>query len=356
MPNQVELSPLGLGCWQFGSAGSEDYWGVEFTDAMAVELVAQCVSAGMTYFDTAEDYAKGGSESQLGRALAALPPEVRAKVRIGSKILPNNCGNVRAHLEATLKRLGVQSIELYMVHWPISASSMSHFAGAHNAAGARDYAATGAVDESRIPSTQRTFEELKQLQDEGKIKHIGVSNFGVAQLTEALATGVTIASNELCYNLLTRAIETGILPFCRDKNIKVIAYSALLQGLLTSATDPFDADKVPTYRARSRHFACSRPKSRHGEAGHEVLLASTLGALHGLAKGWGMSLSDIAVAWLLAKPGIACVIVGVTKPSQLDRNRAPLPPRLHLRCAACAAQRVLNALHCNTLCSAAHSA
>jgi len=326
--SSFEVSRLGLGCWQFGSAGSEDYWGLEFTDALAVDLVGKCIDAGITYLDTAEDYAKGGSESQLGRALAALPAEARAKARIGSKILPNNCADVRGHLEATLKRLGVDSIELYMVHWPISASSMSHFAGAHTAAGGRDYATTGTVDESKIPSTRRAFEELKALQAEGKIKHIGVSNFGVEQLTEALSTGVTIAANELCYNLLTRAIETGILPFCQAHGIKVVAYSALLQGLLTSSTDPFDADAVPTYRARSRHFAGTRPKSRHGEAGHEALLGRTLGALHGLAKAWGTPLSDLAVAWLLAKPGVSCVIVGVTKPAQLDRNLAAASLRL----------------------------
>lgn len=241
---------------------------------LPLQLVRKSLDSGITYFDTAEDYAKGGSELQLGRALAALPPADRARCVVGSKILPNNCGDVRKHCEATLARLGLEStprvraerldacvapraccpaaIDLYMVHWPISASSMSHFAGAHTASGGRDYSTTGAVDESRIPSTRRAFEELKALQEEGKvgrpgrrppagvhrvapsppplkIRHIGVSNFGVAQLKEALATGARIAANELVYNLITRAIETDILPFCRENGIQVIAYSALLQ-------------------------------------------------------------------------------------------------------------------------------
>jgi aryl-alcohol dehydrogenase-like predicted oxidoreductase len=165
----LELSRLGLGCWQFGSAGSSDYWGLEFTDALATELVSKSVDAGIYYFDTAEDYAKGASESQLGRALASLPADKRAKCVIGSKILPNNCGDVRGRLEATLARLGVDSIDLYMVHWPISVSSMAHFAGAHTASGGRDYSTTGAVDESKVPNTRRAFEELQRLQAEGKV-------------------------------------------------------------------------------------------------------------------------------------------------------------------------------------------
>ena len=105
----LSLSRLGLGCWQFGSAGEADYWGLNFTDELASELVRKSLDNGITYFDTAEDYAKGGSESQLGRALAALPSADRAKCVVGSKILPNNCGDVRKHCEATLARLGLES-------------------------------------------------------------------------------------------------------------------------------------------------------------------------------------------------------------------------------------------------------
>ena len=128
---KLELSRLGLGCWQFGSAGEADYWGLAFPDELACELVKKSLDAGITYFDTAEDYAKGGSELQLGRALAALPPSDRARCVVGSKILPNNCGDVRKHCEATLARLGLDSIDLYMVHWPISASAMSQYVVKH---------------------------------------------------------------------------------------------------------------------------------------------------------------------------------------------------------------------------------
>ena len=115
--------------------------------------MAQATSAGITYFDTAEDYAAGASETQLGGAVAALPQETRASVVIGSKILPNHCADVAKHVEGTLRRLGVPQIDLYMVHWPVDRNSMAHFAGAATtASGGRDYAA---VDHAATPEAPR---------------------------------------------------------------------------------------------------------------------------------------------------------------------------------------------------------
>ena len=251
----LKLSVLGLGCWQFGSAGEEDYWGLEFTDELATSLTRRACELGFTYFDTAEDYGKGASESQLGRALASLDEGTRAKCVIGSKILPNNCGDVRAHCEGTLARLGVPAIDLYMVHWPIDQNSMAHFSGAHTASGGRDYASTGDVAADAVPPARKAFLDLAELQREGKVKHVGVSNFGVAQLQDALSTGVKIAANQLCYNLIFRAAElevtsrytircvaatqpahtvcshlAQIIPFCAANGIGVLAYSPLMQA------------------------------------------------------------------------------------------------------------------------------
>jgi len=314
----IDLSVLGFGTWQFGSAGADDYWGLEFTDELANALVRQATAAGVTYFDTAEDYAHGGSEEQLGRALKTLSPEVRAKVVIGSKILPNDCGAVREHVEGTCARLGVEAIDLYMVHWPISSNSMGHFAGAHTASGGRDYATTGDVAEAAVPASQQAFIDLMAMQKEGKIKHIGVSNFGVEQLKDALSTGVKIAVNQLCYNLIFRAVELDILPYCQANGIGCFAYSPLMQGLLTGGWKT--ADEVPTYRARTRHFAGTRDKSRHGEAGHEELLMSTLESLRGIAEKSGIPMVDLAIAWPLANGAITTVIAGATKPYQLEAN------------------------------------
>lgn len=324
----LELSSLGFGTWQFGQQGADDYWGLEFTDELAINLVNQSLDAGVTYFDTAEDYAKGGSEEQLGRILKALDPEKRKHVVIGSKILPNNCANVQQSLEGTLGRLGIGCIDLYMVHWPIDKNSMAHFSGGTNAAGNRDYSQTGDVDDSAVPPTVKAFQDLAKFQKEGKIRHVGVSNFGVEQLQEALATGVKLAVNQVCYNLIFRAAEFEILPFCEQQGIACFAYSPLMQGILTGRWKT--PDEVPEYRARSRHFDGKRQKSRHGEPGHEKMLFETLARLRGIAEEAGMPLADIALAYPLHRPCVITVIAGATKPEQVESNlraiQAPLSP------------------------------
>lgn len=313
-----ETSCLGFGTWQFGQKGEDDYWGLEYTDELATTLVKQATDGGVTYFDTAEDYAKGGSESQLGRVISSLSAEQKSKIIVGSKILPNNCGNIEASLEGTLQRLGVECIDLYMVHWPIDKNSMAHFTGGSNAAGNRDYSQTGEIEDSSVPPTTMAFQQLMKLQAQGKVKHIGVSNFGVTQLQEALATGVKIAVNQVCYNLIFRAAEFEIFPFCEEHGIGTFAYSPLMQGILTSRWRT--PDEVPEYRARSRHFNGKRAKSRHGEDGHEKILFETLGRLTAIAEEEKIPLADLALAYPLHRQCVITVIAGATKESQMTSN------------------------------------
>ena len=157
------------------------------------------------------------------------------------------------------------------------------------------------------------------LQREGKIAHIGVSNFGVAQLQEALETGATIAVNQVCYNLIFRACEFEVLPFCREHNIQVLCYSVLMQGILTGRYNSLE--DIPLYRTRTRHFdSRTNAKSRHGEDGHEALLQSTLEALQRIAEEAGIVMSDMALAWPLHQAGVSCCIVGGTKAGHIQSN------------------------------------
>jgi len=135
-------------------------------------LVNLSANEGICYFDTAEAYSEGRSETQLGEAVKKLSPEMRQKIIIGSKILPAGCGDddVEKHCDASLARLGMECIDLYMVHWPIPPTEDG-------------------------PSIAGAFKALKKLVDAGKIKHVGVSNFGPLQLKEALEQGVKIAVN-----------------------------------------------------------------------------------------------------------------------------------------------------------------
>lgn len=168
------------------------------------------------------------------------------------------------------------------------------------------------------PPAEQAFLELAELQKEGKIKHIGTSNFGATQLQQALSTGAKISVNQVCYNLIFRAVEFDIVPFCKEHGIGIIAYSVLMQGLLTGKYTT--GDDVPIFRARSRHFDSKRPKSRHGEGGHEELLFRTLASIKSIAADAGIPMCDLALAWPLHMDNVCSVIAGATKASQIESN------------------------------------
>ena len=316
----MDFSRVGFGTWQFGSLGKDDYWGVEYTQDMANQYTLEAADNGIRYFDTAEGYSDGRSEIQLGIALNALSAEKRQNILVGSKIQPDHCNNVRLYVEETLKRLNMDCIDLIMVHWPISSSAIAHFAtDQKNASGGRDYAAVSQTGVSNLPTIQKAMQGLEELQKEGKIKHIGLSNFGKTQLEEVLATGVKIAVNQVCFSYLFRASEFEILPFCKEHGIQVIAYSPLIQGLCLGHWST--VNDVPIFRARTRHFDQSNPgsKSRHGENGHEHLLFETIEKVRQISKTHNISMLDLSIAYPLHK-GISCVIVGATKLKQIKGN------------------------------------
>ena len=297
----LELPLMGVGCWSFGGG---NYWGDQ--DQRDVDsVVRRALEIDCNYFDTAEAYNDGASEESLGRALKGI----REKAIIGTKISPSNTApnTLRLHCEASLKRLQTDYIDLYMIHWPIHAHSIGHFT----------------KDESLInnpPSVPKAFETLMKLKEEGKIKNIGLSNHGVRQTIEALETGTEIIVNELPYSLLMRAIEFEILPFCREKNIGIIGYMPLMQGLLSGKYS--NPDEVPPMRTRTRHFSGKRPNSRHGEDGEEKLTFDTIAQIRDLAKDYDIHTTHLSLAWCKANPAITCVLVGARNVSQLEDNLA----------------------------------
>jgi aryl-alcohol dehydrogenase-like predicted oxidoreductase len=176
------------------------------------------------------------------------------------------------------------------------------------------------------------FETLAALQREGKILHIGVSNFGVQQLREAAQAarqaGTCIAANQLCYNLLSRAIEFEILPECERLGIGIIGYMPLQQGLLTGKYH--SADKLPQLRTRTRHFNSRRPLSRHGEPGVETEIFQVIDQMRVLAEETGIPMAQMAIYWAAYQAGITCAITGVRNEIQLHEalagiNLTPLP-------------------------------
>ena len=285
--SDLQLPPLGLGCWSFGGEES-DYWGAQ--DEREVDaILAQALEQGAVYLDTAEMYNDGRSEAALGRALKGR----REQAIIGSKVSPSHARSdlLRQHCEASLRRLGTDYIDLYMLHWPLTGDP------------------AGPV-----------FETLAQLQREGKIRHVGLSNFGVQQMREAVQAagkaGTIISANQLCYSLLSRAIEFEILPECEKLGIGVLGYMPLQQGLLTGKYH--SVDELPPNRTRTRHFSSNRPLSRHGETGAEAEVFQAVEAIRTLAEQAGIPMAQLAIHWAANQPGMTCAISGVRSLVQLE--------------------------------------
>jgi aryl-alcohol dehydrogenase-like predicted oxidoreductase len=299
----LKLPVLGIGCWAFGGG---DYWGPQ--NQADVDLVVdRAIDIGCTYFDTAEVYNDGESEKSLGFALKGK----RNRAIIGSKVSPNHTSpnRLRKACEKSLKRLGTDYIDLYMVHWPIHSHALRH------------YTYNQSIIENP-PKTVAAFDGLEALKKEGKILYYGVSNYGRGQLKELHDAGYKPAANELCYNLISRAIELEILPLCRDLHIGIIGYMPLMQGLLTGKYKTID--DMPWQRTRTRHFSGGRKGSRHGEAGVEPLLIDALEQLGALTNELDEPLHRLALAWSISNEAITSTICGARNVDQLTANASAI--------------------------------
>jgi myo-inositol catabolism protein IolS len=281
--SDIDVSILSLGCW--GLAGGSG-WGDQ-DEGEAIATIRAALDHGINFFDTAEGYGGGYSEEIVGKALA----DRREKAVIATKISPTHTkpSVLRETCEASLRRLQTDYIDHYIVHWPITTHS--------------------AADSFRV---------LDDLKRAGKIRSIGVSNFGVQQLGEAIETGVQIDNNQLHYSVLSRAIEFEILPLCREHGITVTAYMPLMQGLLTGKYRTID--DVPPFRLRTRHFSGDRPMARHGTAGAEEETWATVEAVRAIAEELGEPMANVALAWVMAQPGLLSAIAGARRPDQVARN------------------------------------
>lgn len=291
-----EVSVLSFGAWQLGDTA---YWG-EDDEADAKETVRVALDAGITLFDTAEGYGAGESERVLGTALG----KDREKILVASKISSPNCTaeGVRKACEESLKRLGTDRIDLYQIHWPFRTEPFL----------------TGYGEMSPgVGSFEEVYGALRELRDEGKIVHIGVSNFGPSDLSKWLDTGDAV-SDQIGYNLLFRAPEYAVAPACRRYGVGILAYMPLMQGLLTGRYPSLDA--IPPTRRRTRHFSCEREGTRHTDPGCEPLLIHTVREVKAFSDAIGVPMAVVSLAWLLAQPGVCTAVLGARKPKQLTQN------------------------------------
>ena len=279
----LEVSTVTMGCW---AIAGDSTWGTQ-DEADAIGAVRTALECGVNCFDTAEGYGSGVSEQLLQKALGNR----RHEAIICSKIFPQHTEswqNMVASCENSLRNLGTDYIDLYYLHWPNR--------------------------KTPIEEILMGFEELVKA---GKIRHYGVSNFGVGDLKELLSHG-RIEVNQLPYNLLWRAIEHEVLPLCREQEIGVACYSPLMHGLLTGKFK--DGASVPDCRARTRQFSKAHSQIRHTESGQEELTFQVIDAIRGIAAEVGCPMAELSLAWLIHQPGVSTVIAGARSPEQMRAN------------------------------------
>ncbi len=297
----LSVSEVCLGCWSI--ATKDFFWdGQDRRDSVAA--IHAALEVGVNFFDTAPAYGDGEAEEILGEALGTH----RAQVIVATKVLPKDLEptRLRASCERSLRALGTDYIDLYQIHWPNHA----------------------------IP-LESTFRTLEDLQREGKVRHLGVSNFGPGYCYEILALG-RVESNQVPYSLLWRAIEFEIQPRCAATDVGILCYSPMAQGLLTGKFA--SADDVPEKRARSRLFASTRRLTRHGEPGCEAETFSAIAQIRQVADELGQPMGRVSMAWLLAQPGVTSVVAGARNAEQMRENVTAsglkLTPEVRARLAA----------------------
>ncbi len=280
--SSLNVSRYALGCWPF--AGGK-VWGDQ-DDAVSIATVHAALAAGINFFDTAEGYENGHSERVLGQALVGR----RDQAIIATKVSANHLApaDVFAACEQSLHNLQTDYIDLYFIHWPNWEIPLAETVGA-----------------------------LEQLKQQGKIRAIGVCNFGVRDLSDILEL-YPVVTDQLPYNLLWRTIEPAILPLCRANEVGLMCYSPLAQGLLTGRYRT--ADDVPSGLSRTRHYSSSRPQSTHSEPGCEAELFAALAGVKQIAKDLGQPMAAVALAWVRQQPGVATILVGARTPEEVQLN------------------------------------
>ena len=278
----LEVSRIAFGTWQLGGE-----WG-SFDEAAAIDAIRGARDLGITLFDTAQAYGFGASEELLGRALRPELTSDREGVVIATKggIRPPERDTSQAFLrkgvEESLRHLDVDVIDVCQVHWP-----------------------------DRDVPAEETAGALQEMVDEGKIRFAGVSNYGVADM-EAFEAVRPVDTLQPPYHLFQRTIEAEILPFARAHDIGVLAYSPLASGLLAGRIDEDTTFEPDDWRGQASAYA--------GEALRRNL--AVVRQLEGLAADLGISLSQLAIAWVLAQPGVHVAIVGARSRGNIAASAA----------------------------------
>jgi aryl-alcohol dehydrogenase-like predicted oxidoreductase len=295
--SDMEITPLGVGAWAMGGGGWAFAWGPQ-DDSHSVAAIHAALERGVNWIDTAAVYGLGHSEEVVARALdgwSGPRPYVFTKCERrwteAGKIYPSlKADSVRLECEASLKRLRVETIDLYQIHWPDPQEDI-----------------------------EEGWETLAGLQKEGKVRWIGVSNFDAVQL-ERCRKIASITSLQPPYSAISPEVEKETLPYCRQHGIGSIVYSPMKSGLLTGTMTRERVAGFPQDDFRRRAPAFQEPQlSRNLELAD---LMKRIGGRHGRTAG------EVAIAWALRNPAVTAAIVGMRSAEQAQGVLGALEFRL----------------------------
>ena len=284
-----EITVIGVGTWAIGGGGWQYSWGKQ-DDRDSIAAIHRAIELGISWIDTAPVYGLGHSEEVVGKAVAGR----RSKVMIATKcsrpwdagrtaILDNlSASSVRAELEASLRRLGTDYIDLYQVHWPRPEEQL-----------------------------EEGWAEIAKAVKEGKVRFAGVCNFTVDQIRRIHAIH-PVASLQPPYSMLRRETEKELLPFCRQNGIGVVVYSPMQMGLLSGA---FSRDRMA--RLDAEDMRSKNPFFAEPALGWNLALVDKLKPI---ARQAGRSMAELAIAWVLRRPEVTAAIVGARRPEQVGET------------------------------------
>jgi aryl-alcohol dehydrogenase-like predicted oxidoreductase len=282
--SDMNLTSIGFGAWAIGGGNWQFAWGAQ-DDNESVEAILRALDGGVNWIDTAAVYGLGHSEEVVGRALkqTSEKPYVFTKCSMTwgeDRKIVQTMKKIRHECEASLRRLGVGTIDLYQIHWPVPDEEI-----------------------------EEGWHTMADLQREGKVRWIGVSNFSVSQMERARKIA-PITSLQPPYSMINRGVEAEILPWCKKHGIGVINYSPMASGLLTGAMtkERVAAMSDDDFRKRAREF--QEPNLSRNLALADLL--KQIGARHGVSAG------VVAIAWTLHNPAITAAIVGGRSATQVD--------------------------------------
>jgi len=287
--SDLHLTPVGLGTWAMGGGDWKFGWGPQ-DDAQSIRTIHEALDLGVNWLDTAPVYGLGHCEDIVGRALKELKgrrPILSTKCERcwdeERQIIPRlKRASIRREIEDSLRRLGVDAIDMYQIHWP-------------------------QPDED----IEEGWSAIAELVKEGKVRWAGVSNFNVAQL-KRIQPIHPVAFLQPPYSLLNRGIESELIPYCEAHDIGLIPYSPMQKGLLSGKVTQAWVDALPTndHRRADPQF-------------NEPLLSRNIALNAGLrviATRLGTTPAELAIAWVLRQPRVTSAIVGARKPGQLSET------------------------------------